>query len=262
MASSSTGVSFSGPRVATGHGEAGRDGRGLSRVFACPGRYGQELARLGQAAKRGRDWHVVRSLRALGSRTKELSMAKIAFIVDEMFEDSEFAMPFEQMKKAGHEPVIVGVEKHKKLHGKKGKQIAADVAVGEVRPSEFAALVIPGGYSPDHLRQSAEMVRFVRDFVESGKPVAAICHAGWMLAEAKVATGRTLTSWPSIKTDLVNAGAKWVDREVVEDENVITSRKPDDLPAFCNALLRQLERGSARRARGTNGGQRAESRTR
>ncbi len=174
-----------------------------------------------------------------------MSVAKVAFIVDNMFEDSEFRVPYDQVKSSGHEAVIVGLEKGKKLEGKKGDEtITTDVAVGDVGAGEFDALVIPGGYSPDLIRSNEQMVDLVRSIAEAQKPVAAICHAGWMLAEAGVAKGKTVTSWPSIKTDLINAGAHWVDQEVVEDENIITSRKPDDLEAFCKSLLSQLEQRS------------------
>ncbi|WP_224368936.1 type 1 glutamine amidotransferase domain-containing protein [Hyalangium versicolor] len=175
-------------------------------------------------------------------------MARIMFIVDSDFEDSEFRVPYDQVKQAGHEAVIVGLEAGKELKGKKGNEtIQAEVSVKDVSADEFDALVIPGGYSPDHLRMDRDMVDMVRAFFEQEKPVAAICHAGWMLAEADIADGRMLTSWPSIKTDLINAGARWVDREVVEDGNLITSRKPDDLQAFCEALLRQIDEGIAPR---------------
>jgi protease I len=168
-------------------------------------------------------------------------MARIAFIVDEMFEDSELRKPYDKLREAGHEVVIVGTERKKELKGKNGKEtVKADKAVHDISASDFDALVIPGGYSPDHLRTNAEMVQLTRDLFDAGKPVAAICHAGSMLAEADVARGHTLTSWPSIKTDLINAGATWVDREVVIDDNLITSRKPADLPAFCEAILTQL----------------------
>jgi protease I len=178
-------------------------------------------------------------------------VAKVAFIVDELFEDSEFRVPYDRVKKAGHEAVIIGVEKGKKLEGKKKKEtIRADASIDDVKPEDFDALVIPGGYSPDHLRANEKMVALVRALVAGNKPTAAICHAGWMLAEADVAEGRVLTSWPSIKTDLINAGAHWVDREVVEDGNLITSRKPDDLDAFCAALLKQLEDGPRERLGG------------
>ncbi|ATB32615.1 type 1 glutamine amidotransferase domain-containing protein [Melittangium boletus] len=175
-------------------------------------------------------------------------MARIAFIVAKDFEDSEFRVPYEQVKQAGHEAVIVGVEAGKPLEGKKGKEtISAEKRVQDIRAADFDALVIPGGYSPDHLRMDIHMVGFVRDFFKADKPIAAICHAPWMLVEADIAEGRTVTSFPSIKTDLINAGARWVDREVVEDGNLITSRKPDDLKAFCAALLRQVSQGIAPR---------------
>jgi protease I len=169
-------------------------------------------------------------------------MAKVAFIMDNMFEDSEFRVPYERVKEAGHDPVIVGLERGKTLEGKKGKEkVQTDAAIDEVSPDDFAALVIPGGYSPDLIRTNGGMVDLTRAVATSERPVAAICHAGWMLAEAGVVQGKTVTSWPSIKTDLINAGASWVDQEVCEDGNIITSRKPDDLEAFSKALLAQLE---------------------
>ena len=169
-------------------------------------------------------------------------MAKVAFIMDEVFEDSEFRFPYDRVKELGHVPVVVGLERGKKVEGKKGQEtVTTDVSIDEVSPDEFDALVIPGGYSPDKFPANPKMVDFTRSIFESAKPVAAICHAGWMLAEADIARGKTVTSWPSIKTDLVNAGANWVDQEVVEDGNLITSRKPDDLEAFSKALLAQLE---------------------
>jgi protease I len=175
-------------------------------------------------------------------------MAKIAFIIDQMFEDSEMSVPYERVKQAGHEPVIVGLEQGKKLEGKTHKHsFVTDLAVADASAEDYLALVIPGGYSPDLLRGNDRMVRFVRAFFDAGKPIAAICHAGWMLAEAGVLRNRTVTSWPSINTDMMNAGANWVDREVVEDGNLITSRKPDDLDAFCTTLLGQIDRGAARR---------------
>jgi protease I len=169
-------------------------------------------------------------------------MAKVAFIVDELFEDSEFKVPYERVKELGHEPVVVGLEKGKTVKGKKGEETTTiEAAVDEVSPEDFDALVIPGGYSPDKIRTSPAMVELTRSIHGAGKPVAAICHAGWMLAEADIARGRTLTSVKAIKTDLVNAGADWVDQEVVEDGNLITSRTPADLDAFTKTLLAQLE---------------------
>jgi protease I len=169
-------------------------------------------------------------------------VARIAFIVDEMFEDSELQVPYERVREAGHEAVIVGLDAGKHLEGKKGDyEVDTDAAIAQVSADDFDALVIPGGYSPDKIRGNADMVELTRRIYEANKPVAAICHAGWMLAEADIIRGRTVTSYPSIKTDLTNAGARWVDQEVVEDGNLITSRMPDDLPAFCDALLRQIK---------------------
>jgi protease I len=175
-------------------------------------------------------------------------MARVAFIVDEMFEDSELRIPYDRLREAGHEPVLIGVTAGRTITGKKGKEtITTDKGIGDVAAGDFDALVIPGGYSPDHLRMNIKMVGLVREMFLHERPVAAVCHAPWMLIEADVADGRTMTSWPSIKTDLLNAGARWVDREVVEDGNLITSRKPDDLEAFSAALLRQLAEGPAAR---------------
>ena len=168
-------------------------------------------------------------------------MARIAFIIDEMFEDSEFRTPYDRLRGAGHDVTVIGADAKKKLQGKGHKEtVTPDKAIGDVSADDFDALVIPGGYSPDHLRMNNRMVQLVRDIFDARKPIAAICHAGSMLVEADIVRGRTVTSWPSIKTDLVNAGATWIDREVVVDRSLITSRKPQDLPAFCDAILREL----------------------
>jgi protease I len=169
-------------------------------------------------------------------------VAKVAFIIDEMFEDSEFKVPYDRVREAGHEAVIIGLESGKKLEGKKGEEtVTTELAIADAKAGDFDALVIPGGYSPDKIRGDENMVGLTKSIAAAGKPVAAICHAGWMLAEADLIRGKTVTSWPSIRTDLVNAGAEWVDREVVEDGNIITSRKPDDLEIFSKTLLGQLE---------------------
>jgi protease I len=169
-------------------------------------------------------------------------MARVAFIVDDMFEDAEFRVPFDRLRQAGHEVVVVGREEGKRLEGEHKKEhVTTAHAVHDVTADEFDALVIPGGYSPDHLRLDPRMADFTRQIFEAGKPVAAVCHAGSMLVEAGIVDDRTVTSWPSIKTDLLNAGAHWVDEPVVEDGTLITSRKPDDLTVFSDAILRQLE---------------------
>ena len=169
-------------------------------------------------------------------------MATIAFIVADMFEDSEFRVPYDRLRQAGHQVTIIGSESGKPISGKQHKEtVTAERGIGEVSADDFDAIVIPGGYSPDKLRMDRRMVDFVRAFYNAGKPTAAVCHAPWMLAEADIVRGKTVTSWPSIRTDLVNAGARWVDRAVVEDGNIITSRNPGDLPAFSDAILRQLD---------------------
>ena len=132
--------------------------------------------------------------------------------------------------------------------GKRGhERVTIQQAVRDVSEKHYDALVIPGGYSPDHLRIDGDAVRFTRAMAMAGKPVAAVCHAPWMLIEADLAGGRMVTSWPSVRTDLVNAGARWVDREVVVDGNIITSRRPGDLAAFSDAILQQLAEGPPER---------------
>ncbi|HET9253221.1 MAG TPA: type 1 glutamine amidotransferase domain-containing protein [Candidatus Eisenbacteria bacterium] len=175
-------------------------------------------------------------------------MARVAFIVANDFEDSEFREPYERLRRAGHEVTVIGSEAGTPIQGKKGKEkIVPDTSIDRVSPSDYDALVIPGGYSPDRLRMDRRMVDFTRGFFDEGKPVAAVCHAPWMLVEAGIARDRTVTSWPSIRTDLVNAGARWVDQEVVEDGPLITSRKPEDLPAFSAAILHRLDAMGPRR---------------
>ncbi|MDP9388782.1 MAG: type 1 glutamine amidotransferase [Actinomycetota bacterium] len=157
------------------------------------------------------------------------------------FEDAEFQVPYDRIREAGHQVTVIGPESGKEVRGKKGKaSFVVEATPDEVSAADFDALVIPGGYAPDKLHTSPGVVKFVRGVFDGEKPVAAICHAGSLLVEADAVRGRTVTSWPSIRTDLVNAGAEWVDREVVEDENLITSRKPDDLDAFVAAVLARL----------------------
>ena len=169
-------------------------------------------------------------------------MANVAVVLGEDFEDSEFRVPYERLKAAGHRVVVLGPEAGKKVKGKRGEeQVTIEQAVHHQRPSEYDAVVIPGGYSPDHLRTDESTVIFVREIARAGKPTAAVCHGPSLLIEADVVRGKTVTSWPSIRTDLENAGAHWVDLQVVEDGKLITSRKPADLEAFSQALLKALQ---------------------
>lgn len=179
-------------------------------------------------------------------------MARIAMPLAQDFEDSEFTVPFDRLKNAGHEIVVFGSKAGEIVIGKRGQARATiDRVASDLDPKEFDALVIPGGYSPDHLRLDRDVVSFVRVFAATGKPVAAVCHGPQLLIEADVVKGRKVTSWPSVRTDLVNAGAKWVDREVVIDDNLITSRKPEDLEAFCGAILSHLDGSQEHRAHAT-----------
>jgi protease I len=161
--------------------------------------------------------------------------------VADLYEDLEFWYPRIRLKEEGAEVVVVG-PREGTFSGKRGLTAEAHRSIDDVHPRDFAALVIPGGYSPDQMRRSPPMVDFVAAMHEDGKPIAAICHAGWMLVSAGVVKGRRVTSFHSIRDDMENAGAEWVDEEVVDDEGIITSRNPGDLPAFCRAIIRNLEK--------------------
>ena len=167
---------------------------------------------------------------------------KIAFLVAaEGTERVELTEPWQAVSDAGYQPVLLSPETGEVQtfkHLTAAEKAPVDQAVGEASVDDFAALVLPGGVAnPDALRTNETAVEFVKSFVDSGKPVAAICHAPWTLVEADGVRGKTVTSWPSLQTDLRNAGANWVDETVVTDGNLITSRKPDDLPAFSKTLL-------------------------
>ena len=170
-----------------------------------------------------------------------LTGRRIAFLMaPEGTEQVELTEPWEAVEAAGGQPVLVSLEPGKVQafnHLDRADTFEVDQTVGDADVESFAGLVLPGGVAnPDALRMDEDAVEFVRAFFEADKPVAAICHAPWMLVEADVARGRRLTSWPSLQTDLRNAGAEWVDEEVVVDGNLVTSRKPDDLPAFTAEL--------------------------
>jgi len=174
-------------------------------------------------------------------------MATIAFVLASDFEDSEFRGPYDALRGAGHEVEILGARAGEVVRGKRGKeQVKIEAASADRAATRYDALVIPGGYSPDHLRTDAATVRLVRDFAATGRPLAAICHGPQLLIEAGVVRGKTMTSWPSVRKDLENAGARWVDQEVAVDGALITSRKPEDIPAFARTILERVG-GAARR---------------
>ncbi|MEJ2166227.1 MAG: type 1 glutamine amidotransferase [Desulfobacterales bacterium] len=170
----------------------------------------------------------------------ELSGKKVLIPVEEMFNTHEFWYPYYRLKEAGCEVVVVGSGSKDTYTGKPGTEVTVDTSADQVSAADFDGIVIPGGYAPDLMRRYPKMVQLVRDFHQGGKVVAAICHAGWMLASADILKGKTVTSFFAIKDDLVHAGANWVDQEVVVDGRLITSRKPDDLPAFMRTIIKTL----------------------
>jgi protease I len=167
---------------------------------------------------------------------------KIAVLLTDEFEDSEFASPAAEFKKAGHQVITIEKQAGKTVTGKKGEtRVAIDKAIDEVSPADFDALLLPGGYSPDQLRGDERFVTFTRDFINSGKPVFAICHGPQLLISADVLRGRKLTAVKPIVVDVKNAGGEFYDQEVVVDKDqLVTSRTPDDLPAFNREALRLL----------------------
>lgn len=171
-------------------------------------------------------------------------MAHIAVVLADDYEDSEYDQPARCLREAGHRLTLVGTRGGEQVSGKRGDSRATiERGAGEARAEDFDAVLIPGGYSPDKLRTDAAVVSFVKAFHDRGKLIAAVCHGPSLLVDADAVRGHRLTSWPSIRRDLVNAGGDVVDEEVVVDGNLITSRKPDDLPAFCEAILERLASG-------------------
>ena len=174
----------------------------------------------------------------------KLQGKKIAMLATDGFEQVELTEPKKDLENEGAQVTVLSL-KPGEIKGWKftdwGDKVKVDGVVADAKPEQFDALVLPGGQiNPDKLRMDKDAVAFVQKFAQSGKPTAAICHGPWMLIEAGVAKGKTMTSWPSVSTDLKNAGANWVDKEVVVDGNLITSRKPDDIPAFSNEIIKAL----------------------
>jgi protease I len=184
------------------------------------------------------------------SMTQELKGVKVAILVAEGFEQVELSEPKKALENAGAETRIVSPasgEVQGWNHFEKGDKFPVDVPLEQANSRDFDALLLPGGVAnPDQLRMVPKAVQFVREFCDAAKPVASICHGPWILIEAGAVRGRTVTSWPSLKTDLINAGAKWVDREVIADNGLITSRNPDDIPAFNRKIVEQFAQGMQR----------------
>lgn len=178
---------------------------------------------------------------------QKLTHKKVAILATNGFEQSELFKPKEALEDAGAEVTIVSLKSGKIKAWNKddwGKSIDVDTTVADTSAAEFDALMLPGGVmNPDALRNDEKAVQFVKDFAADGKPIAAICHGPWTLVEAGLVEGKTLTSYASIKTDIINAGGQWVDEEVQIDGNLVTSRKPDDLPAFNEAMVKTFAAG-------------------
>jgi protease I len=183
--------------------------------------------------------HELPSLKHVGGDIMKLEGKKIAIFVEDLYEDREFWYPYYRMVEEGAHVVVVG-PRQGSFQGKRGLPAKTDLSIEEANPSDFDGLVIPGGYAPDLMRRSKAMVDFVREMHDGGKVIAAICHAGWMLVSADILKGKKVTGFFAIRDDLVNAGAEWFDREVVRDGNLVTSRTPDDLPAFCRTIIEAL----------------------
>ncbi|MFB3884658.1 MAG: type 1 glutamine amidotransferase domain-containing protein [Thermodesulfobacteriota bacterium] len=170
----------------------------------------------------------------------QLKGKKVVLLVENHYQDLELWVPYYRLKEEGVEITVVGSGSSRTFTGKYGYPIDTDKEAKGIDISKYDGVVIPGGYAPDIMRRYPEMVRIVREAHQKGKVIAAICHAGWMLVSAGILKGRKVTGFSAIKDDLVNAGATYVDEEVVRDGNLITSRKPDDLPAFCREIIKAL----------------------
>jgi protease I len=172
-----------------------------------------------------------------------LAGKRVAMLVEDEFEDRELTGPLDALRAAGATVTLIGPTAGTQFKGKRGDAIVtSDLAAGSAKMKDFDALVIPGGHAPDKMRMRHAMVDLARDAMEAGKPVAAICHGPQVLISANALRGRTLTCWPSIAIDVKNAGGLYVDKPVVEDSNLITSRKPDDVPVFSEAIIRALSK--------------------
>jgi len=180
---------------------------------------------------------------------RNLQGKRVAILVTDGFEQAELLEPRKALDDAGATTLVVSPKDNKVKgwnHTEWGKEVPVDVTLKSAKAGDFHALLLPGGVmNPDHLRMIPQAVAFVKHFIDAGKPVAAICHGPWTLIEADAVRGHTITSWPSLKTDLKNAGASWVDKEVVRDGKLVTSRKPDDIPAFNQEMIQLFAQESA-----------------
>jgi len=171
-----------------------------------------------------------------------MAAKKAAIMVDEMYQVLEVWYPYYRLAEAGLEVDFVAAEAKKEYHSKEGYPCVSDIAAGEARADDYDCMIVPGGFAADFMRRNADIIKFANDMVDAGKIIAAICHGGWLLCSTNIYRGKKATCFMAIKDDVKNAGAEYVDAECVVDGNLITSRRPDDLPAFCTAILKNLRK--------------------
>ena len=171
-----------------------------------------------------------------------MAVKKVAILVDEMYQVLEVWYPYYRFLEADLQVNLVAAEAIKEYHSKEGYPCVSEIAAAQADASDYDCMLVPGGFAPDFMRRSADVIKFANDMVDAGRVIAAICHGGWLLCSTKVYKGRKATCFMAIKDDIINAGAEYIDAECVVDGSLITARKPDDLPAFCTAVLRALEK--------------------
>ncbi len=170
-----------------------------------------------------------------------MATKKIAVMVDQMYQVLEVWYPYYRLLEAGMEVDFVAAEAKKEYPSKEAYPCVSDFAAADADPADYDCMIVPGGFAPDFMRRSSDVIKFANDMVNAGKIIAAICHGGWLLCSTNIYKGKKATCFMAIKDDIKNAGAEYIDAECVVDANLITSRKPDDLPAFCSAILKALE---------------------
>ncbi|MFA5238779.1 MAG: type 1 glutamine amidotransferase domain-containing protein [Phycisphaerae bacterium] len=175
-----------------------------------------------------------------------MAAKKIAIMVDEMYQVLEVWYPYYRLREGGFKVDFVAAEAKRQYHSKEGYPCVSNVAAGKAKAADYDCMIVPGGFAPDFMRRSEDVIKFANDMVISSKIIAAICHGPWLLCSTRALKGKKATCFMSIREDIRNAGAKYVDAECVVDGNLITSRKPDDLPAFCSAVLKKLTENNAK----------------
>jgi protease I len=171
-----------------------------------------------------------------------MAVKKVAILVDEMYQVLEVWYPYYRFLEADIQVNLVAAEAKKEYHSKEGYPCVSEIAAAQADAGDYDCMLVPGGFAPDFMRRSTDVIKFANDMVDAGRVIAAICHGGWLLCSTKIYKGKKATCFMAIKDDIINAGAEYVDDECVVDGKLITARKPDDLPAFCTAVLRALEK--------------------